>query len=48
MLGNEVIGYQIEVQGLRHRTGTREVVQFNVTGFNSEMRKATINQGLGK
>ena len=47
MLGNEVVGYQVEVKGLRHRDGTREVVQFNVAGFNTEMRNTTLNQGLG-
>ena len=33
MLGNEVVGYQVEIKGLRHREGTREVVQFNVASF---------------
>ena len=47
MLGNEVVDYQVEVKGLHHRDGTRDVVQFNVTGFNTKMREATINQGLG-
>ena len=48
MLANEVVGYRVEVNGLRHRAGTREVVQFNVAGFNTEMREATVNQRLGK
>ena len=47
MLGNEVVGYQVKVKGLRHRDGTREVVQFSVAGFNTEMSKATVNEGLG-
>ena len=47
MLGNEVVGYQVEVNGLRHRDGTREVTQFNVARFDTEIRKATVNQGLG-
>ena len=47
MLGNEVVGYRVEVKGLRHRSGTREVVQFDVAGFNTDMKVATISQGLG-
>ena len=47
MLGSEVVGYQVEVKGLHHRDGTREVVQFDVTGFSVKMREASINQGLG-
>ena len=49
LLGNEVVDYRVEVKGLRHRDGTREVVQFDVDGFNTEMRQATITQlGLGE
>ena len=47
VLGNEVVGYRVEVKELRHRAGTREVVQFGVDGFNTAMREATISQGLG-
>ena len=47
MLGSEVIDYRVEVKGLRHRVGTREVVQFEVDGFNTEMRETTISQELG-
>ena len=47
MLGSEVVGYRVEVKGLRHRDGTREVVQFDVDGFNTDMKEANINQGLG-
>ena len=46
LLGNDVVDYQVEVKGLRHRGGTREVVQFDVSGFNTEMRQATITQQL--
>ena len=48
LLGNDVVDYQVEIKGLRHRGGTRdsEVVQFDVTGFNTEMRQATITQQL--
>ena len=48
VLGNEVIDYQVEVNELSHRSGTREVVQSEVDGFNTEMRQATISQGLGE
>ena len=47
MLGNEVVGYRVEVKGLRHRPGTREVVQFDVHGFNTDMNAATISQRIG-
>ena len=47
MLGNEVVGYPVEVKGLRHRDGTREVVQVKVAGFSTHTRNATVNQGLG-
>ena len=47
MLGNEVVEYLVDVKGLQQRDGTREVEQFDVTGFNTEMREATVNQGLG-
>ena len=46
-LGNEVVGYEVEVKRLPHRDSTREVVQYDVTGFSTKMREATINQGLG-
>ena len=47
VLRNEVVGYRVDVKELCHRSGTREVVQFDVTGFNTEMKAATISQGLG-
>ena len=47
-LQDNVLEYQVEVKGLRHRTGTRDVVQFSIAGFNTEMSVATINQGLCK
>ena len=47
MLGNEVVGYQVDVKELRHRPGTREVVQLDVAGFNTDTKEATISQGLG-
>ena len=47
VLGNEVVGYRVEVNGLRHRAGTREVEQFDVDEFNTEMREATVSQKLG-
>ena len=47
VLGNEVVGYRVEVKGLHHRSGTREVVQFDVARFNTDLKAATISQGLG-
>ena len=47
MLASEVIDYRVEVKGLRHRDGTREVIQFKVDEFNTEMRETTISQELG-
>lgn len=48
MLQNDVLEYQVQVKELRHRIGTRDVVQFNIANFNTEMRVANINQGLSK
>ena len=47
VLGSEVIDYRVEVKGLRHRNDTREVVQFDVDEFNTEMKDTTISQRLG-
>ena len=47
VLGNEVVEYRVEVKGLQHRAGTRDVEQFDVAGFNTEIREATVSQGLG-
>ena len=47
VLGNEVIRYRVDVKGLRHRSGTEDVVQFEVAGFNADLNAATISQGLG-
>ena len=47
VLRNEVVGYRVEVKGLRHRSRTREVVQFDVDGFNTDLKAATISQVLG-
>ena len=47
LLGEEVINYQVEVKELRHRDGTRDVIQVGVDGFNTAMKQATVNQGLG-
>ena len=46
VLGHEVIGYRVEVKGLHHRDGTREVVQFNVSGFITDANEATIDNDL--
>ena len=45
-LGSEVVDYRVEVHRLEHSNGTREVVQSDVAGFNTEMTAATVNQGL--
>ena len=47
LLGGEVIDYLVEVKELRHRDGTRDVIQVDVDGFNTAMKEATVNQGLG-
>ena len=47
-LANEVVDYRVVVNELSHRSGTREVVQSEVEGLNTEMRQATISQGLGE
>lgn len=48
MLQNGVLEYQVEVNELHHRTGTRDVVQFNKANFSTKTMVATINQGLSK
>ena len=47
LLGGEVIDYLVEVKELRHRDGTRDVIQVDVDGFNTAMKQANVNQGLG-
>ena len=46
MLGNEVIGYQVIVNRLEHRTGRREVVQSSVYDDFVEIKEASVS-GLG-
>ena len=43
---NEVFGYRVEIKGLQHRNGTREIVQFDISGFNTARNEVTINQRL--
>ena len=45
---NEIVGYRVDVKGLAHMDGTREVIQFNVTTLITPMMQATLTQGLGK
>ena len=45
--GNEVVGYQVEVKGLHHKDTAKEVIQFDVAGFNTAMKKASVSEGLG-
>ena len=47
MLGNTVVGYRVELKELRHKSETREVIQSDVAGFNTDMSAATISEGLG-
>ena len=42
-----MIDYLVEVKELRHRDGARDVIQVDVDGFNTVMKQATVNQGLG-
>ena len=44
---NETVGYRIEVKRLQHKLGTREVIQLETNSFETMMRAATLNQGLG-
>lgn len=48
--GDEVLGYRVNVRGLRHRHGTRQVIEYDVTDFNLPMDnlRAFVNEGLGK
>ena len=48
MLGSEVNDYQVEVKGLQHRAGTREVETFDVEELNTDMKEVSISQGVGK
>ena len=48
VLGDEVIGYQVEVKELQHKTGTKDVVSVNVTDFNTKVQEASLNEGLGE
>ena len=47
VLGNEVVGYQVTVNRLEHRTGTREVVQSSVYDDLVETKGTSVS-GLGK
>lgn len=48
MISNEMVSYQVKVNRLEHRPGTRKVIQFEVyKHFNVEVNQAIISQGLG-
>ena len=47
VLGNEVVGYQVTVNRLEHRAGTRDVVQAGVYSRVIETKDASVS-GLGK
>ena len=48
--GDKVFGYRVKVQGLRHRHGTRQVIEYDVTDFNlpKDSLEVVISKGLGK
>ena len=48
VLGDEVIGYQVEVKELRHEDGTKDVVSVDITDFNTKLPEASINEGLSE
>lgn len=43
-----IVGYQVEVEELRHTSGTREVEEFSVNEFFTETREVILQQGLGE
>ena len=45
--GEDVVDYQVDVKELRHREGTREIVQADVDNFTTAMKQVTITEGLG-
>ena len=48
VLGDEVIGYQVEVKKLQHRDGTKDVVSIDVTDFNTKLHEASLSEGLSE
>lgn len=48
--GDDVMGYSVNVRGLRYRHGTREVIEYEVTDFNlpTQNLRTFISEGLGK
>ena len=48
VLGEEVVGYQVEVKELQHRPGTKDVTTIDITDFNTKMEEATLNEGLSE
>ena len=48
VLGDEVIGYQVEVKQLQHRGGTKEVISVDLTDFNTKSHKASLSEGLSE
>ena len=45
---NEVVEYQVEVKGLQHKAGTREVMQIDVGNFETKVTSMIISQQLGR
>ena len=48
VLGDEVIGYQVEIKELQHKDGTKDVVSVDITDFNTKLPEASINEGLSE
>jgi hypothetical protein len=48
VLGDEVIGYQVEVKELQHEDGTNDVVSVDITDFNTKLPEASLNEGLSE
>ena len=47
---SEVLGYRVSVRRLKHKHGTRQVIEFDITNFNLPMDslEAFISEGLGR
>ena len=48
LLGGEVIDYRVEVNKLRFRQGTRDVVELVIADYKTNNMTASITQGLGE
>ena len=48
VLGDEVIGYQVEVKELQHKDDTKDMVSVDVTDFNTKLQDASLHEGLSE